>query len=320
MIQELELLTESSTWKSRPVNYVAGTWRQIKARIPKFELSDFVEGDESAVNPYYRTVIRLPLTAMEHRIPIGIVSQSYTLAQHSEVAELCIDGLIKGGIESKELRCELGLSELCEWMNFRIYFPDKYNYKSDANDSLNLRLECFNSVEGNSRLIIVFGWLRFICSNGMIVGETIAEIRDIHNRHMELKKITELIKDGMSQIEKDKLIIAEWENHQLNTEALIIWINKVLAKKWGKLAACRAYHICLSGRDVEYKNPFEAALPTEKGVIELDRVPGSSNGAKNIYDVSQVLSWLATNRNNAEEKTDWQMQITDLLSELRSYR
>jgi hypothetical protein len=205
-------------------------------------------------------------------------------------------------------------------MNFRIYFPDKYNYKSDDSDSLNLRLECFNSVEGNSRLIIVFGWLRFICSNGLIVGETIAEMRDIHNRHMELKKITELIKDGMSQIEKDKLIIAEWENHKLNTEALKIWINKILAKKWGKLAACRAYHICLSGRDVEYKNPFEAALPTEKGVIELDRVPGSSNGAKNIYDVSQALSWLATNRNNAEEKTDWQMQIPELLSELRSYR
>ena len=318
-MQELQLLTESSNWKSRPVNYVAGTWDQIKKRIPEFELSVFTEGDDSVVNPYYRTVIRLPLTPIKHRIPVGIVSQRYTLAQHSEVAKLCIDGLNKSGIESKKLRCELGLSELGEWMNFRIYFPDKYNYQVDDNDSLKLRLECFNSVEGNSRLIIVFGWLRFICSNGMIVGETIAEMRDIHNHHMELEKITELIKGGMSQIDKDKLVINEWGNHRLNAESLRVWIDKVLAKKWGKLAACRAYHICLSGRDVEYKNPFEPALPTEKAVIELDSVPGSSTVAKNIYDVSQVLSWLATNRNNAEEKTDWQMQIPELLNELRSY-
>jgi hypothetical protein len=38
----------------------------------------------------------------------------------------------------------------------------------------------------------------------------------------------------------------------------------------------------------------------------------------NLYDVGQALSWVATNRNNAEEKTRWQTEIPNLLEDLVS--
>ena len=67
------------------------------------------------------------MLAEERPIPVGIVSHTYSLAPHREVASLCRKGLLGAGIEPSDLRYEVGLSELGEWMNFRIYLPDYYN-------------------------------------------------------------------------------------------------------------------------------------------------------------------------------------------------
>jgi len=171
---ELELLGETAKWRSREVKYVSGGCSRVVENIPKFELGDFTGNNSEIVNPYYKTVMRLPLTELENRIPIGLVSNTYTLAQHREVAELCIKGVEGQGVDVKSLRCELGLSTLGEWMNFRIYFPDEYDFQAADDNPLKLRLECFNSVDGSSRLTILFGWYRFVCSNGLIIGKTVS--------------------------------------------------------------------------------------------------------------------------------------------------
>jgi hypothetical protein len=45
-------------------------------------------------------------------------------------------------------------------------------------------------------------------------------------------------------------------------------------------------------------------------------VPGSSNPAKNLYDVSQVLTWLAGQRNDVEEQLNWQRDVPALMAAL----
>lgn len=222
-MHEFELLEETSNWKSREVKYIAGKWDQISKNIPSFELSEFSEGDAKTVNQYYKTVIRLPLTNLENRIPVGIVSNTYTLAQHTKVAELCIKGIKKCGIDVNNVRCELGLTPYGEWMNFRIYFPDEYNFAASDANPLKLRLECFNSVDGSSRLTILFGWFRFICSNGMVIGKTIRELRDIHNRHMDLTKINTIILEAMQQVHSDKKMMLKWEKIKINSKSLAKW-------------------------------------------------------------------------------------------------
>ena len=96
----------------------------------------------------------------------------HSLAPHRDVATLCREGLTDTGIDPKKLRYEVGLSELGEWMNFHIYLEDSYSFTDAHKNKLDLRLECFNSVEGSSRLVILFGWFRFVCSNGLVIGET----------------------------------------------------------------------------------------------------------------------------------------------------
>jgi len=315
-MQEVELLGETSKWRAREVKYIAGSWSQISKNIPSFELKDFSEGKGEIVNQYYKTVVRLPLTPLENRIPVGIVSNAYTLAQHSIVANLCIEGIKNCGIVTDSVRCELGLSVLGEWMNFRIYFPDEYDFKSSDSNPLKLRLECFNSVDGSSRLTILFGWFRLVCSNGMVIGKTISELRDIHNRHMDLEKINSLISEAMHQVHSDKEMMTEWEKNKINTTALADWVDATVSKKWGKIAAFRVFHICSSGHDAKYSDPFEVEKPSCKSMIQLSEVPGAPNEARNLYDVGQALSWVATNRNNAEEKTKWQTEIPNLLEKL----
>lgn len=313
----IEALEEVGRWRARDVTYYAGRWEQVKRHIPRFEAAEFRASGDAPPNPYMKAVVRVPRTKFEQAVPVGTVSNAYTLAQHDDVAVMCLEGIRKAGIAPEELRCELGLTELGEWMNLRIYFPEKYSHSPKDQQKLTLRLECFNSVDGSSRLGILLGWLRFVCSNGFVIGETKTELRDIHNKTMDLDKIPGIICKSLDLVHDELKRIASWENHPVQPDLLKAWANTILCELWNKKAACRVYHICNSGFDVELTRPFAPGDATEKPVRQLQEVPGAIAPAKNLYDVGQALSWVATRRNGAEEKVEWQSAIPGLIEQLR---
>jgi len=47
------------------------------------------------------------------------------MVQHAEASEWCISGMLAVGIDPADLRCEVGLTPLGEWMNLRIYLPER---------------------------------------------------------------------------------------------------------------------------------------------------------------------------------------------------
>ncbi|WP_328986714.1 hypothetical protein [Thiorhodovibrio winogradskyi] len=49
----------------------------------------------------------------------------------------------------------------------------------------------------------MLGWLRFVCTNGMIIGETKQEFRDIHDQHLNLNKIPPAIRVDMGMVVQD---------------------------------------------------------------------------------------------------------------------
>jgi len=89
-----------------------------------------------------------------------------------------------------------------------------------------------------------------------------------------------------------------------------------LCDGWGKKAAARVYHICRSGRDIEFPSPFTGGPATRKPVKPVEEVPGAPIPARSLYDASQALSWVASRRNNPEERTAWQIQIPSLVEDL----
>jgi hypothetical protein len=188
-LSSVSRLNEDGSWRSRNVTYYAGDWDAIQTVFPEFDLMPFNAGQSEPANPFLRTVMRRPLKEAERPMPVAVVSRSHSLAPHRQVAALCREGLIEAGIKPEDLRYQVGLSELGEWMNFRIYFADTYCFIDNYGQRLDLRLECFNSVDGSSRLVILFGWLRFVCANGLVIGETKIEIRERHGRGLELPSI-----------------------------------------------------------------------------------------------------------------------------------
>jgi hypothetical protein len=82
----------------------------------------------------------------------------------------------------------------------------------------------------------------------------------------------------------------------------------------------RVYHICATGKDVDFDEPFAAGAATEKPIHYLEPVPGCPETATTKYDVSQAMSFVGTHRNNAEERVTWQTIIPRLLGRLKTSR
>jgi hypothetical protein len=318
MDDALRILNETGRWRTREVRYCSGPWNRVKQQIPSFNIADFNVEYEGVANPYLKTIVRQPLSKAERHTPVGIVSNTYTLAQHIEVAEKCLDGIRKSGVDTENLNCELGLTELGEWMNLRFYFPSDFDHDPGDGNKLGLRLECFNSVDGSSRLIVLLGWLRFVCSNGLVIGETKVELKDIHNKYMDLEKIPNIICEGLQFVPSDMKRLDGWQKVEFRPQRFDGWIDGELSKKWGKKAACRTYHICKSGFDVELTDPFAKGDASEKPIKTGTKVPGAARPARSLYDVSQALSWVAKGLNDPEGRRERQVQIPALIGSLQS--
>lgn len=317
MIDTIELSGETGKFRSREVEFVSGPFDQIIKRIPEFELADFQLGVAGAPNPNYKTVVRKPLRPQEVAIPVGIVSPSYALVQHREVAALCKDALEQGQLSLEGLKCDLGLTPLGEYMVFRAYLPDDTGFTAKDGMRTSLRLECINSVDGSHRLVMFYSWLRLVCLNGMMVRDTMMEVKEVHDHRLDLERVTTAIKSGVGRAVKDIKQLQQWDNERFSYERFRTWVDQKLAKEWGKKAASRVYTIAMSGRDSEWLDPFEQAPPSERKVRLLAAVPGAKRRSESLYDVMQALTYVATQRSNVEERLEWQAKVPKLMADLR---
>lgn len=311
------VMDETIRWRARDASVISGKWKALLKRIPRFSIEEFKATQDGPANPHIRTVVRMPVAVTEQKIPVGTVSNTYHLAQHVDVVDKCLQAIRAHQIDPDTLHCEVALTELGEWMHFRAYFPESFSYKPGDGQTLRLRLECFNSVDGSSRLVILFGWFRLVCSNGLIIGETKAALRDVHDERLDLTVIPKIVSEGLQKVKADLARLKHWEKHSIEQATFESWIDNHLASRWGKKAACRTLHICRNGIDVELLDPFEGGNPSEKQVKPQTEVPGAAKPAKNLYDVCQALSWIATKRNSADERLEWQGHIPDLIENLR---
>ena len=321
--------SEEARWRSRRVRYHQGDWNVLSDLIPVFDLRPFTSVPEvgtgrtpfhpglgELANPFLQVVTRRPRSSAEAPMPVGVVSRSYRLVQHKEAAELCRTTLFEElDVERQEITYEIGLSELGEWMNLRIYFPRRPRFVGKRND-LVLRLECFNSVDGSSRLVVLFGWFRFVCSNGMVIGETKVDVRARHGRYLDLGPIRDRIRESFASVDADLEKISGWQERPVSASSIGKWADTHVTRRWNKTAAARVFHICSQGRDIRIADPFAPGAATEKPVVYLDRVDGSPKRAATGYDVAQALSFVATRRSNAEERLKWQEDIPRLLNRL----
>lgn len=308
-----QILGETGNFRKRKISFLGGTFDEIYPHIPKFEFGALTLGNDEPVNPYLRTIIRKPRTRLERAMPVATVSNTYTLLQHRKVAVIVAKALRDMGLPYRELNCELGLTDFGELMVFRMYLPDDVSFVGADKHRMGLRVECFNSVDTSYRLVVLFGWLRFVCMNGLVIGDTLTEVRQLHSGSMNLNKISEGLKNGLALVEQDRKRLENWEKKKLDASSVRFWVDHDVKDCWGAKAAARVFHIAQSGCDVELPNPFSEGLPSEKPIRFLSRVPGQPNLSSTVYDLTQVLSFVATGRQNFERRVDGQADVPRLI-------
>ncbi len=307
-------------WLNSPVTLHKGTLAGIGQHIPMFERRSFAltqPGNErSRLNERLDTIVRLPFGDDHDLVPVGVVSKDYALVPHTAVLDVAKKALADAKISPDDVKANLQITEYGERMALSLFLPNKYSFDPGDGNAMALRLECLNSVDGSTRFRALMGWFRLVCSNGLIIGVTRSDIRRRHVGDFSLKDIGVVLKSGVNESKAEKRNFVQWRKTPIQMDRLVPWIEKKVRKGWGFKAATRIYHIARTGWDVEIVGQYKDNAPTTIPVRETKRVPGAPNQCGNLFDVSQILAWLAKERRDVQEQFEWREEIPELLKSL----
>jgi hypothetical protein len=309
-------------WFNSPISYYKGSIDSIRRHIPNFERRAFALTDPNAelsrLNQHLDTIVRKPTADDKTFVPVGVVSKEYVLIPHNEVVDIVERALRRANIDPSAVMAELEITEYGERMNLSLYLPDDFGFDPGDGNWMALRLELFNSVEGSTRFRALMGWFRFVCSNGLIIGITKSDFRRRHIGNLRISDVSTVLLSGIKESEAEIRNFGDWRSQSIQPKRLRNWIENPLKKCWGFKAATRTYHIARSGYDINIVGQYKDQTPLTIRVKGAKRVPGTPKSSQNLFDLSQILAWLAKERRDVQEQLIWREQIPEILKPLMS--
>ncbi|MFZ4398020.1 MAG: DUF932 domain-containing protein [Kiritimatiellia bacterium] len=307
-------------WFNSPVTFHTGTLSDIGKHIPTFERRPFTLNLPSAesigVNSQLDTIVRQPFGEDKSFMPVGIVSKEYAFLQHTAVLDVAVKALATAKIDPGAVKVDLKITAYGERMAISLYLPDKYSFDPGDGNPMAMRLECLNSVDGSTRFRALMGWFRFVCSNGLVIGVTRSDVRRRHVGGLQINDVGKVLAAGIAASATEKRNLVAWRKRPIPAHRIVPWIKKDLRRTWGFKAATRAFHIAATGHDVEITGQFKQNDPTTIQVQSGERVKGTPEHSENLFDLSQILAWLAKDRRDLQEQVEWREQIPQLLAPL----
>lgn len=310
----------SSKWLNSQVTTHVGCLGDLAVRIPAFVRHPFALAPSKRTtvrsNHKLETIVRGPIGDDPDWVPVGVVSKEYALLEHTEVFEAAKRALEVAKIDPAAVPAELRLTELGERMALSLRLPDTYMFDPGDRHPMTMRLEFVNSVDGSTRFRATMGWFRLVCSNGLTIGITQSDAERRHIGDLQIDHIGAILQAGMNdyQLERDTLI--RWRDVEVSAKKLQSWVDTHLKASWGFKAAARAFHIARSGFDVDVIGPYKGHLPTTVPVEVSRSVPGSPDQSTSVFDISQILAWLAKERTDIQEQLARREQIPMLIGKL----
>lgn len=294
----------------------------ILKALPQFGRQPFamayVNGDEIGVNPYLDMVYRMGTRQGEKAIPVGVVSKNYRLIDHQLLLTTLQEALFSNDIDMNKVEVTGSWTVNGERAHFSFLLPDNPRFVhlvGGPDDQMRFRIEVFNSVEGSFRLMAVAGWLRFVCSNGLIVGTALMDLRKQHRQQLQVEDIGRLLREAIQNVDSDKNAFARWKAQRIDPRAFLAWINDDVREQWGVKAAVRVLGIARSGQDVvptgDMKQP-----PSEIETKVVGNVAGMVGPVEDVFGLTQVLSWVAGQRSETAEDLEWRSNVPELIDRL----
>jgi hypothetical protein len=311
-------------WLGLPVlKPIEGSLRDITDAIPHFGRQPFamasVNGNEVGVNSFLDMVYALATRQGEKPIPVGVVSKNYRLVDHHHVLRTVQQALVENDLDLEAFHVRVELTAHGERAHLSILFPPEQRFimpVTEREDVMRFRIEIFNSVEGSSRLMAVAGWLRLVCSNGLILGTALFHLRQQHRQQLEVEELGRLVKEAIEFAGNDKLTFEVWLKKPINPKLLSGWVDNDVCARWGVKAAVRVLGIATKGWDVEPLGDLRNRRPSEISTRKAGEVPGVGGPIENHFGVSQALSWIAGQRAEVAEDLEWRSQVHELMGKL----
>jgi len=308
---QIEWIT-GSTWHSAEVFQQSGTVAELYSRLPHFSRQPFRVGDQE--NRFKDQIVKEPMTISEKPIPIATVGKDYSLIQHREVLASVFRALQLIGIDISNIPSDLLLSEYGERMQWSCQLPN-YDFDPGDNNPIVLRINCLNSVDASTIFDVSLSWYRLVCSNGMMFGLNESRFRHRHVKSLDPDRIAEYLQEEIARVPEKQSLYKQWMKKSVALDQLEPWVDKELAKAWGKYIAARTWSILCQGMDGEVE-PAGDCKPHELTLKHTRPVPGSCAPVRNIFHVSQALSWIAGTRNTIPERLDFVKAIPSLIQHL----
>jgi Domain of unknown function (DUF932) len=150
----------------------------------------------------------------------AIVKDGYKPVQHAEVIDL-LDTICREYPEYGNPEKEMWLSNQMGRMRVRYTFKD-VNYEVRPGDAIHPTFESYASHDTSLAQRFDVGAFRFICTNGMKIGKSIAHYKKKHVESLDLQIAREMIQIGMRNFsETQKLLIAFTERQALENEVFM---------------------------------------------------------------------------------------------------
>jgi hypothetical protein len=276
-------------------------------------------GEGFGINSYLDMVYRVPVRQGERPVPVGVVSKNYRMLDHHQILRT-----IQQSMATRELDLE-NVRVVAEWTihgeraHFSIIFPPEEHFTFGTlgnEDEMRFRIEVFNSVDGSCRLMVIAGWLRFVCTNGLIIGAALMQLQQQHRQQLEVEDLSRRVGEAIDSAQSDKAKFERWMSAKVEKRVLVPWIDEEVCALWGVKAAVRVLGIATDGWDVEMVGSMTNRRPSEVGTHRLSVVPGVDAPVRNLFGVSQVLSWIAGQRAEIGEDLEWRSQVHGLIAKL----
>lgn len=310
-------------WLGLPICVpVEGTVDQVLDVLPHFGRQPFAmaspNGNDIGVNPFLDMVYKVASCQGKHSVPVGVVSKNYRLVDHHQVLRTVQDVLSDNRVNPAEMLVRGEWTVNGERAHFSFILPaeERFTMRLQTDDEMRFRVEIFNSVDGTYRLVGVAGWLRFVCTNGLILGTALVHLREQHRQQLQLEELATLLGQAIHSAEMDKGTIKRWCSHSIVDRVLVDWVDEDVRECWGPKAAVRVLGIVRHGFDVEPLGSVRDTRPSQVRTKNLNRVPGVEAPVGQLFGVSQALSWMAGQRLEMAEDLEWRSQVPELIHKL----
>lgn len=160
---------------------------------------------------------------------VKVHGRRYKLIPHIDVMQSISNGIIDAGL-GHDLTVSDQMFENQAKARRTIIF-DKKVIEPAVNDKLKLKLDIFNSYDGDWSVIFKFYWHRLWCLNGCAVWDTMMTYSSRHTSIPSPNRIQETVRNVLDRMDSDEATFARWCNTRVNPEQARDLFNKTIAKK-----------------------------------------------------------------------------------------